>query len=272
MELVSAYIPCYNNIDTVAEAINSIKRQTVAVGELFVIDDGSTDGSADAVESMGVRVIRNERNLGRGAVRNRAMTEAKNEFVLCCDATNILTPDFLEKALLWFEDEKVAAVFGRIKYSKPKNVAERWRNRHLFKTGAAFQITRKASLITYGTLVRKSAVLGSGNYNAALRHSEDAELGERLLKNGHDVIFDPDLAVFSIARNNLWQVLERYWRWYTGKDEKISFLGYLKKIWYSIKVMAMQDAKDNDFGSVFISLFLPHYCFWKSKAGQINDK
>jgi glycosyltransferase involved in cell wall biosynthesis len=97
---VSAYIPCYNNIDTIAEAVNSIRRQKVAVGELFVIDDGSTNGSAEVVESMGVRVIRNERNLGRGAVRNRAMTEAKNELVLCCDATNILTPDFLEKALL----------------------------------------------------------------------------------------------------------------------------------------------------------------------------
>ena len=95
MESVSAYIPCYNNIDTIAEAINSIKRQTIAVGELFVIDDGSTDGSAEAVESMGVRVIRNERNLGRGTVRARAMQEARNELVVSCDAGAVLDPDFI---------------------------------------------------------------------------------------------------------------------------------------------------------------------------------
>ena len=114
MELISAYIPCYNNIDTIAEAVNSIRRQKVAVDELFVIDDGSTDGSAEAVESMGIRVIRNEKNLGRGAVRNRAMVEAKNELVLCCDATNTLPPDFVSRLLPWFKDPKVAAVCGWI--------------------------------------------------------------------------------------------------------------------------------------------------------------
>ena len=95
MELVSAYIPCYNNIDTVAEAVNSIRRQKVAVGELFVIDDGSTDGSAEAVESMGVRVVRNKANFGRGVVRARAMQEARNELVVSCDAGAVLDPDFI---------------------------------------------------------------------------------------------------------------------------------------------------------------------------------
>lgn len=264
MENVSVYIPCYNNIDTIAEALNSIKRQTVAVNDLFVIDDGSTDGSAEAVEAMGIRVIRNERNLGRGAVRNRAMTEVKNELVLCCDATNVLPVDFVSRLLPWFDDPKVAAVYGWIQDPHPKGVVARWRARHLFKAGQPMQIRHYSPLITYGTLMRRSLALEAGNFNQALRHSEDMELGERLLAAGFDIVFDPTTAVVCNAQNTLSQVLGRYWRWYAGKDERVSLKGYLKQIWYSLKVMAVQDIKAGDFLCIPISLFVPHYQFWKS--------
>ena len=65
-----------------------------------------------------------------------------------------------------------------------------------------------ASLITFGTLVRRSLVLDAGNYSLALRHSEDRELGVRLLAAGCDVLYDPSLTIVSNSRNTLGQVLE----------------------------------------------------------------
>src|SRR5271154_3445076 len=109
---VSAYIPCYNNAGTIGLTIQGIQNQTHPVDELFVVDDGSTDNSVDVAEDLGVRVIRMGKNKGRGAVRAQAMEAARNEFVLCCDATNRLSANFLETALKWFSSEQVVGVYG----------------------------------------------------------------------------------------------------------------------------------------------------------------
>jgi GT2 family glycosyltransferase len=141
---------------------------------------------------------------------------------------------------------------------------DRWRGRHLFKEKNPPTIRHKTSLITWGTIVRKSIVLEAGNYNKHLCHSEDFDLGKRLLQRGYDVIFDPNLKVLSNSSDTIWQVLDRYWRWYVGKDEEVSIKGYLKAIVYSVKVMAIQDFNAGDPLSIMISLFSPHYNFWRT--------
>ena len=67
---ISAYVPCFNNSDTLTLAVDSIRAQSVPVDEWFVVDNASTDGSA---ESMEARVLRLEQNAGRGGARARAM-------------------------------------------------------------------------------------------------------------------------------------------------------------------------------------------------------
>jgi glycosyltransferase involved in cell wall biosynthesis len=262
--LVSAYIPCCNNASTVAATVRSLLAQTVKIDEVFVIDDGSSDDSAAQVRSLGVEVLIASENRGRGATRARAMLAAKHSLVLCCDATNVLPADFLERALPWFADERVAAVFGPFTQPPARNAVERWRGRHLFKMDAAHQVNREALLATSGAMVNKAAVLAAGNYNPQLRHSEDRELGERLLAAGCEVVFDPALQVVSIARNNLCQVLERYWRWHAGPREGVSWKAYARQIAYAVKVMAAADLRARDLPALLITLFAPHYQFWRS--------
>jgi GT2 family glycosyltransferase len=125
-------------------------------------------------------------------------------------------------------------------------------------------VNRRASLATWGVLTRKSHILAVGNFDASLRHSEDVDLGERLLAKGYEVVFDPALHTSSLAVNTLAQVLERYWRWYAGKEERVSWRGYGKQIAYSLKVMARRDFQEGDALGIPISLLSPHYQFWKS--------
>ncbi|HEY4356850.1 MAG TPA: glycosyltransferase [Acidobacteriaceae bacterium] len=261
---VTAYIPCCDNAATIAAAVDGIRRQTVPVDEFFVIDDGSSDGSTEILASLGVRVIRHERALGRGAVRARALEEAAHPLVLSSDATNRLASDFLERSLHWFESEKVAAVFGRLRQSRQETAADRWRGRHLFKTSQDLPLNRRASLSTWGVVLRKSSVLAAGNFDPRLRHSEDADLGARLLARGDEVVFDPSLDVAALNSNTLPQVLERYWRWYAGVNERMTLKGYMKQIVYSIKVMAREDLQEGDPASACVSLLSPHYQFWNS--------
>jgi glycosyltransferase involved in cell wall biosynthesis len=269
---ISGYVPFFNNADTVLAAVDSLRHQEPPLGEVFAVDDGSTDGGGQLLEAAGVRVYRQPRNLGRGASRRLAMQEARNPFVLCCDATNVLPPDFCRRSTDWFTDSKVAAVFGRITQRSGGDAVTRWRGRHLFKIPrpgmTALPAEHRACLSTYGAIVRQSAVLAVGNYDPALRHSEDADLGRRLLAADWDVVRDPSLEVVSTVPNTLWQVLERYWRWYAGSEESISWRSYPKLIAYSIKSMAASDVRDGEIGCAFISLICPHYQFWRSLLRQ----
>jgi GT2 family glycosyltransferase len=261
---VSGYVPVYNNSATVLEAVESLLGQNLPLDEVFVVDDGSTDDGPAKLERKGIRCLRQQANLGRGAARACAMDTAEGELILCCDASNVLPPDFVQRLLPWFDDPRVAAVYGWIQDPHPKGFVSRWRARHLFKAGHKVETRHGAPLITYGTLVRRSALLEVGNFNPLLRHSEDADLGGRLLAAGYDVVSDPSVPVYCNVRNTLGQVLERYWRWYAGKDESVSLSGYWRNFVYSLKGMVWQDLRVRDPLAAMISLLCPHYQFWKS--------
>lgn len=261
---VSAYVPYYNNADTIGSVIESLSKQSYPIQQFLVIDDGS-DIPLELPDFPFVTIIRLDQNCGRGAARARGMKEAQHEFVLCCDSTNILEPRFLELSMLRIENPCVAAVYGSIDQKTSDCLAHRWRGRHLFRNTKDTGLTRKAPFATWGALVRRSAVMSVGNYNPNLRHSEDADLGLRLLKAGFDIIKDPQLVVYSISTNTLFQVYERHLRWYAGADEKkITVYGYLKYVWFSLKVMVAKDLMDRDYYSIPITLLYPHYRYWMS--------
>lgn len=261
----SAYVPCCNNATTLHRAVESLRTQTVSPAEIIVIDDGSSDNSGWSVRDQpGVRVVRHETNLGRGAARARAMREAAHELVLCCDATIALERLFVERAQHWFNDPKVAAVFGRLTQPEARSTAERWRGRHLFRIGQPTGPCHRVSLMTGGALVRKTAVTAAGGYASSLRYGEDADLGQRLLGQGFDVISDPNLEMVSFADNTVTQVLERYWRWNAAKGKPASWYEYWKNVGYSIKAMAAMDLRARDPRAALISLVCPHYQFWRT--------
>lgn len=95
---VSALIPTYNRRDQVLRAIDSVLAQTVPVDEVIVVDDGSTDGTAEAIRSRYgscVSVFR-QKNAGVSAARNRGVCEAKSEWIAFLDSDNVWFPTKVE--------------------------------------------------------------------------------------------------------------------------------------------------------------------------------
>lgn len=93
--LVSVLIPAYNAERHVAGAVASALGQTYPNTEVVVVDDGSTDGTADVLAPFaerGVRVIR-QANAGACAARNRALEEARGDYLQYLDADDFLSPD-----------------------------------------------------------------------------------------------------------------------------------------------------------------------------------
>ncbi|MDX6481712.1 MAG: hypothetical protein QOG85_2222 [Gaiellaceae bacterium] len=114
--LVSVMIGVYNGAPYIAEAIESVLAQDYEPLELIVVDDGSTDGSADVARGFpGVRVVRQE-NGGNGSARNRAVEEATGELYAFLDADDRFTPGklTLQKAAL-DADPGLDMVFGHVR-------------------------------------------------------------------------------------------------------------------------------------------------------------
>ncbi len=83
MSRVSIIIPAFNEADRIEETVKAARRLG---GELIVVDDGSSDGTADLAERAGAdRVIRCERNQGKGAAMNRGCAEAAGDVLLVLD-------------------------------------------------------------------------------------------------------------------------------------------------------------------------------------------
>lgn len=267
---------CYNNENSVLHAVNSILQQTHTVEELIVIDDGSSDNSCEKLKKLPVRIHRLNKNKGRGFARNLAMKICKNDLVLCCDATNSLDTDFLRIAIEHFKDNQdLCSVSGIIKARSINGAVSRWRSRHLFKEGLSYlpgHITN-TTLVTYGTLVRKSIIMNVGNYNPKFIHSEDEELGQRLKRQGYKSWGNPKLITYSEVNNSIMQVLERHWRWHIGKNESINLKSYINLVKGSFNPMMIMDIKARDPLSALISFIYPYFFLIKTiRARHFTNK
>jgi glycosyltransferase involved in cell wall biosynthesis len=93
---VSAVIAAYNAEAFIAETIESVRAQTLPVAEILVVDDGSTDSTAEIARGMGARVISQE-NRGLAATRNRCVREASQPWIAFIDSDDLWEPQKIER-------------------------------------------------------------------------------------------------------------------------------------------------------------------------------
>ena len=85
---VSIYVPVYNGQNTIESCINSILSQTVKPNKILVINDNSTDETAEILKKYSdkIEIINNEKNLGVSYIRNFATNYLKSKFIASIDA------------------------------------------------------------------------------------------------------------------------------------------------------------------------------------------
>jgi len=118
--LVSVVVPFYNAERFLAETLQSVFSQTYSRIAIIVIDDGSTDGTADVVRGYSERV-RAEFGPNRGvsAARNRGTALARGEFIQYLDADDLLVPDSIERRVAALQEPS-----ADIAYSDWENLVE----------------------------------------------------------------------------------------------------------------------------------------------------
>jgi glycosyltransferase involved in cell wall biosynthesis/SAM-dependent methyltransferase len=97
--LVSVVVPCFNQAGFLGEAVESVLAQTYPHFELIVVDDGSTDNTAEVTSRYpGVRLV-SQGNQGLSAARNAGLRASSGDFVVFLDADDRLKPEALEIGL-----------------------------------------------------------------------------------------------------------------------------------------------------------------------------
>ncbi|MDT8426995.1 MAG: glycosyltransferase [Methyloprofundus sp.] len=114
--LISVVMPCFNGAEFLGRSIDSVFEQTYPHLELIVVNDGSTDGSLallNAIQDSRLILI-NQQNTGVCKARNRAIRQAKGEFIAFLDADDTWEPDCLFKLYQAFikQPETVLAYCG----------------------------------------------------------------------------------------------------------------------------------------------------------------
>jgi glycosyltransferase involved in cell wall biosynthesis len=111
--LISVILPVYNRASWVARAIDSVLSQTYQNIELLVVDDGSTDGTPQVLESYGSRLkVFKQAHAGAEAARNLGLERARGEFVAFIDSDDLWYADRLSSQLVCFNRVEVGLVFG----------------------------------------------------------------------------------------------------------------------------------------------------------------
>jgi glycosyltransferase involved in cell wall biosynthesis len=99
MQRVSAIVPAYNEAPRIGRVVETLVAFS-GFAEIIVVDDGSTDGTAEVVKQFGVHVAQNEQNQGKGAALARGAKAAKNDTFFFCDADIIgLSEDIIAQTL-----------------------------------------------------------------------------------------------------------------------------------------------------------------------------
>jgi len=184
--LISVVMPVYNGRQYLSEAVESILDQTFRDFEFVIIDDGSTDGSLDVLQTYAqrdrrIRII-SRPNTGLVGALNDGLAEAKGTLIVRMDADDISLPERLARQVHYMECNPDCVAAGSSHYiitSRGETIGEM-----MAETAAdriSLMLLEGLSVLAHpATIIRADALRRVGGYRAEFVHAEDYDLWLRL--------------------------------------------------------------------------------------------
>lgn len=187
---VSVIIPAYNRKDYIRQTVDSVLEQSCAPLELLVVDDGSTDGTLEILQSYGdkIRLLQhpNGENKGQAAALNLGLKHLCGEFIAILDSDDYWSEDFLEKMLPFIQERPECGMV----YSSGFAVDEKGNKLYnLFpknhqEHNRLGDILLDCYLCLPGeSLVRRQVYEKVGGFDESLRAGQDHDMCIRLAEN-----------------------------------------------------------------------------------------
>lgn len=202
--LVSILIPAFNAEKWISETIRSALAQTWVRKEVIVVDDGSTDRTAEIAESFrreGVTVVRKP-NEGAAATRNKALSLSRGEYIQWLDADDLLAPDkiALQLGATGPRDQRVllSSAWGKFAY-RPKRAkfipTGLWRDQRPSEW-LIQKLSGNCYMQTATWLTHRALAENAGPWDTRLLSDDDGEYFSRVLLASEGVKFVRDSKVF----------------------------------------------------------------------------
>ena len=196
---VTTVIPVRNRMKFIARALHSVAAQTYRSAEIIVVNDASTDGTAEVVSKLASEItnlilINLEQNVGAAEARNIGIGHAQSDLIAFLDSDDTWHPDKLDKQVTEFlSDESVVAVFSG------SHVV--YRDRAFSHTPSSVVSLRdlyysNALSTTSSAVISRAALNNVGAFDTLLPSCEDWDLFIRLAEVGKIRVVQEDLIEF----------------------------------------------------------------------------
>ncbi len=221
IEPVSVIVPAYNESAGIEAAVRSIAASSHPV-QVIVVDDGSTDDTADIVEALGlpnVELIRKE-NGGKPSALNAGIAAARHDLVVMVDGDTVFELDTVQVLIQRFADPQVGAVSGNTKIANRGGILGAWQHieyvvgfnldRRLFDVAECMPTVPGA----IGAFRREALARVGGVSNDTL--AEDTDLTMALCRDGWRVVYEDDALAWTEAPATLGALWKQRYRWCYG--------------------------------------------------------
>jgi cellulose synthase/poly-beta-1,6-N-acetylglucosamine synthase-like glycosyltransferase/peptidoglycan/xylan/chitin deacetylase (PgdA/CDA1 family) len=217
----SVIIPAFNESAGIEATVRSLVASDHPV-EIIVVDDGSTDGTADIVAGLGlpgVRLIRQD-NAGKPTALNAGLAASSHPLVVMLDGDTIFEPDAVRILLQPFADPAVGAVSGNTKVANRGGLLGRWQHieyvvgfnldRRLFDLAECMPTVPGA----IGGFRREALDRVGGVSDLTL--AEDTDLTMALCRDGWRVVYQENAKAWTEAPASLGDLWQQRYRWCYG--------------------------------------------------------
>lgn len=183
---ISVIVPVFNGAKTILKTVECLAEQSLQAQEIIVVDDGSTDGTLDLLQSLsGIRYLRKE-NGGPASARNCGVRVAAGEFVAFTDGDCQPDRDWLSNLLSGFDGAEVGGVGGVVR-SADQNITGQYVDAVRLLDPEPDAAGEIHYLITANACFRKEAIVRAGYFDERFRKpgGEEPELCLRIRRLGY---------------------------------------------------------------------------------------
>nr|WP_306661476.1 bifunctional polysaccharide deacetylase/glycosyltransferase family 2 protein [Mangrovihabitans endophyticus] len=221
-EPVSVIVPAYNEKEGIEAAVRSLAGGDYPHIEVVVVDDGSTDGTAELVERMAlpnVRVIRVP-NGGKSNALNTGVALAKHDIIVTVDGDTIFEPDSIRMLVQPFASPAVGAVAGNVKVGNRGSLVAAWQH---IEYVIGFNLDRRLYEVlncmptvpgAIGAFRRVALAEVGGISDETL--AEDTDVTMALCRAGWRVVYEERARAWTEAPATLEQLYRQRYRWSYG--------------------------------------------------------
>lgn len=219
---VTVLVPAYNEEAGIGSTLRSLLDSTHRELQVVVIDDGSSDRTADIAENMGdarVEVVR-QPNSGKAAALNTGLAHARYDIVVMVDADTVFEPDAIERIVQPLAHPAVGAVSGNTKVGNRRSLLARWQHlEYVF----GFNLDRRMFEVLEcmptvpGAIgaFRRDAVIGVGGVSEDTL-AEDTDLTMALWRAGWRVLYEESAVAWTEVPTSIRQLWRQRYRWCYG--------------------------------------------------------